>query len=162
MSLFFAAMVGMGYLIAPIMLVWGWTRWTLRRDELGPPFFLSFIGFMLSTASGILAVSTIVYAFVIRAFPFYDPMLLRIYAWGCLLSASGIVLGFTGVSKPNALRWHAPLAGLGMLAFWIVAAAGELRLTEAIYKSGGSSPVCFAIFDSIFGPISSLSWKPTI
>jgi len=65
------------------------------------------------------------YAVATRGFPFYDPTLLRIYAWGSLLSAGGIVLGLTGVSAPNALRWHAPLAGLGMLAFWMIAAASE-------------------------------------
>jgi len=81
--------------------------------------------FILSTASGVLAVSAIVYAVAIHGFPFYDPTLLRIYAWGFLLSAGGIVLGLTGVSAPNALRWHAPLAGLGTLAFWMIAAATE-------------------------------------
>jgi len=44
---------------------------------------------------------------------------------GISLVDRGIVLGLTGVSVPNALRWHAPLAGLGMLAFWMIAAATE-------------------------------------
>ena len=125
MGVFFAVMVAMGYLLAPIMLIWGWIRWINKREKLGRPFFLSLIGFILSTASGVLAVSAIVYAAAIHGFQFYDAMLLRIYLWGFLLSAGGIVLGFTGVSAPNALRWHAPLAGLGMLAFWLIAASGE-------------------------------------
>jgi len=125
MGVFFALLVTMGYVLAPIMLIWGWIRWIRRREELGRPFFLSLIGFILSTASGVLAVSAIVYAVAIHGFPFYDPTLLRIYAWGFLLSAGGIVLGLTEVSAPNALRWHAPLAGLGTLAFWMIAAATE-------------------------------------
>ena len=125
MGLFFAVMVGMGYLVAPTMLIWGWIRWVRRREEFGRPFFFSLIGFVLNTASGVLAFSAIVYAVVIHGFPFYDPMLLRIYAWGFLLSAAGIVLSLTGVSAPNALRWQAPLAGLGMLAFWMTAVATE-------------------------------------
>jgi hypothetical protein len=125
MSALFAVMVTLGYLLAPAMLVWGWIRWTISRRELGRPFFLSFIGFLLSTASGLLAVSLIVYAMLIRGFPFYDPMLLHAYRWGILLAVGGIVLGLTGVSAPNALRWQAPLAGFGMLAFWMIAAAGE-------------------------------------
>jgi hypothetical protein len=125
MGVFFVVMVAMGYILAPIMLIWGWFRWIGRREELGSPFFLSLIGFVLSTASGVLAASAILYAVVIHGFPFYDPALLRIYAWGFLLSVGGTVLGLTGVSAPNALRWHAPLAGLGMLAFWMIAAATE-------------------------------------
>jgi len=62
---------------------------------------------------------------VIHRFAYYDPWLLRIFRWGALLSLGGVILGFTGTSKPNALREHAPLAGLATLAFWIVSAAGE-------------------------------------
>ena len=65
------------------------------------------------------------YARAIHGFAFYDPTLLGIYRWGFLLSIGGIVLGLTGISMPNALRWHAPLAGLGMLASWMIAAAAE-------------------------------------
>jgi hypothetical protein len=125
MGVFFGVMVAMGYLVAPITLIWGWIRWIGRREELGRPFFLSLIGFILSTASGALAVSAIVYAEAIHGFQIYDPTLLRIYTLGLLLSAGGIVLGLTGVSVPNVLRWHAPLAGIGMLAFWMIAAATE-------------------------------------
>src|SRR5579872_2764246 len=112
MGLFCAVMVLMGYVFAPITLLFGWIRWIGRREELGRPFFLSLIGFILSTASGLLAVSAIAYAVATHGFQFYDPKLLRIYAWGLLLSAGGVVLGLTGVSAPNALRWHAPLAGI--------------------------------------------------
>lgn len=125
MGVFFAVIIAMAYVVAPIMLIWGWIRWIGRREVLGRPFFLSLIGFILSTASGLLAISTIVYARAIHGFPFYDPTLLRIYRWGFLLSAGGIVLGLTGIAKANALRWHAPLAGLGTLAFWMSAAATE-------------------------------------
>jgi hypothetical protein len=125
MGVFFAVMVVFGYLIAPLMLIWGWIRWVSRREVLGRPFFLSLIGFILSTASGALAFLTIAYAVGIHGFRFYDPTLLRIYRWGLLLSAGGIVLGLTGVSAPNALRWQAPLAGIGMMAFWMIAAASE-------------------------------------
>jgi len=125
LKIFLVAMVAAGYGLAPVMLIWGWIRWFWRRRELGSPFFLAFVGFTLSTASAILAASAIMYAVMIRGFPFYDPTLLRIYGWGLLLSAAGMILGLTGVTRPNALRWQSPLAGLGMLAFWLMAVASE-------------------------------------
>jgi len=125
MEILFAILFALGYLLAPVMLIWGWIRWLRRREEIGPPFVLSLIGFILSTVSGLLAICSIVYALAIHGFPYYDPHLLRIFRWGGLLSLAGIVLGLTGTSRPNALRWQAPLAGLGMLAFWTMAASGE-------------------------------------
>ena len=61
MSIFFAVLVTMGFLLAPTMLIWGWIRWIRQREKLGRPFFLSLIGFILTTASGVLAVSAVVY-----------------------------------------------------------------------------------------------------
>jgi hypothetical protein len=114
-----------GYLLAPTMLIWGWIRWAMLREEVNRPFSLAFIGFILSSASGFLALLTILYAVGIHAFAYYDPLLLRIFRWGILLSLAGLVLGLTGVAKPNALRWQASLAGFATLAFWFVAASSE-------------------------------------
>lgn len=88
-------------------------------------FFWSFIGFALSTICALLAIATIVYAVASHSFAYHDPWLLGIFRWGALLSFCGVILGLTGISKPTGLRWQAPLAGVEMLAFWIVAAAGE-------------------------------------
>jgi len=125
MGTLFAIMFVAGYLLAPTMLIWGWVRWMNLRTDLGRPFFLSLIGFILSTASALLALGSIAYAVTTAGFAYWDPRLLRIFRLGVLLSMGGIVLGLTGILRPNALRLHAPLAGLGTLAFWIVAAAGE-------------------------------------
>jgi hypothetical protein len=125
MKIFFGLMVAAAYLIAPVMLIWGWVRWFKRREAIDRPFFLALIGFILSTASALLAIASVAYAGSIHGFSYYDPRLLRIYRWGGLLSLGGMVLGFTGSSRPNSLRWQAPLAGLGMLAFWLIAAESE-------------------------------------
>lgn len=125
MEIFFAVLIGAAYLLAPIMLIWGWIRWLRKREPVDRPFYLAFIGFILSTASALLAIGSIAYAHSIHGFPYYDPRLLRIYRWGGLLSLGGMILGFTGSSRPNSLRWQAPLAGVVMLAFWIIAAEGE-------------------------------------
>jgi hypothetical protein len=82
------------------------------------------MGFILATASALLAVLTTGYA-QIHHFPYYDPLLLRIFRWGVLLSLCGIVFGIGGAWRPSPLRWHSPVSGLGMLAFWIMAASGE-------------------------------------
>jgi hypothetical protein len=85
---------------------------------------MSLLGFVLATASAMLAVSAIAYAQV-HHFPYYDPLLLRIFAGGALLSIAGIVFGIGGVWRPSSLRWHAPVSGVCMLVFWIMMASGE-------------------------------------
>jgi hypothetical protein len=72
MGILFACMLAAGYLLAPAILIWGWFRWA-QREHTGGPFFLSFFGFILSTASALLAVFTITYAVVIHSFAYYDP-----------------------------------------------------------------------------------------
>jgi len=125
MEIFLAALVAAAYLLAPTMLTWGWIRWFRRREIVDRPFFLAFIGFIPSTASALLAIGSIAYAVSVHGFPYYDPRLLKIYRWGGLLSLGGVILGFTGILRPNSLRWQAPLAGAGMLAFWFIAAGSE-------------------------------------
>jgi hypothetical protein len=98
MGILFACMLAAGYLLAPAILIWGWFRWA-QREHTGGPFFLSFFGFILSTASALLVVFTITYAVVIHSFAYYDPWLLRIFRWGALMSLSGIVLALTGIGR---------------------------------------------------------------
>ena len=81
-------------------------------------------GFVLATASALLAVSTIAYA-QIHHFPYYDPLLLRIFRTGALLSLGGIAFGISGVWRPSSTRWYAPTSAVATLAFWILAAEGE-------------------------------------
>jgi hypothetical protein len=114
----------LAYLLAPVTLVWGWFRWLKRLKCRTLSSILSFIGLILATASVLLAISTAAYARV-HPFDFYDPLLLRIYGWGLLLSLSGLLFGFGGAWRGNPLRWHAPLCALGTLGFWILQAALE-------------------------------------
>jgi uncharacterized membrane protein YbhN (UPF0104 family) len=81
-----------GFLGSPIMLVWGWARWQLGPKLRTISAVLSLIGFILATVSGVLAVSTIVFA-QFHHFPYYDPLLLRIFRCGTYLSLGGIVFG---------------------------------------------------------------------
>jgi hypothetical protein len=58
-------------------------------------------------------------------FAYYDPLLLRIFRWGGLLSLSGMAFEIRGTWRPNPLRWYAPGCALGMLLFWFAMAIGE-------------------------------------
>jgi hypothetical protein len=65
------------------------------------------------------------YTVAIHGFAYYDPVLLRIFRWGILLSLAGFLLGLAGVMKANALRWQALVAGFAMMVFWFVSASSE-------------------------------------
>jgi hypothetical protein len=113
------------YLALPLTTIWGWIRWTSRSHLPGLSSILSLIGFALATASGILAISTLMYGRAIGGFQYYDPLLLRIYRLGALLSLIGILFSLSGAWRPGPLRWHAPICSAGMLLFWFVQAMGE-------------------------------------
>jgi hypothetical protein len=125
MQVIFGALLVVGLLASPIILIWGWTRSPKLPKPRTVSSVFSLIGFLCSTASGLLAVSAIVFSLLIRGFPYYDPLLLRIFRWGFLLSFGGIVFGISGIGRPSSLRWHAPVSGFTMLVFWFMAATGE-------------------------------------
>jgi hypothetical protein len=77
-----------------------------------------------ATASALLGVSSLAYAQIHR-FLYYDPLLLKIFRTGILLSLGNIGFGISGVWRPGSLRWHAPASAVGTLAFWVLAASGE-------------------------------------
>jgi hypothetical protein len=113
-----------GYLGSPTILIWGWARWLRLPKPRTIPAVLSMISFVLATASAVLAVSSIVFA-QFHHFPYYDPLLLRIFRTGTLLSLAGIAIGCSGAWRPTSLRWHAPISGIATLAFWFITATGE-------------------------------------
>ncbi len=114
----------LGYMVAPATLIWGWARWAQQPRLRTIPSTLSLLGFILASASALLAVSAMIYA-RIHGFRFYDPMLLRIMGIGSLLSVGGFVFGLSGIWKANPVRWHAPVSAVATLAFWLLAATME-------------------------------------
>jgi hypothetical protein len=115
----------LGYFISPISIVWGWVRfarheWHLRK--IMP--MLALCGFVLATASALLAIGTVIYA-QFHHFPFYDPLLMKIFGAGFLLSLGGLFLGIIGMWRPSSLRYHAPISAIATAAFWFVASMGE-------------------------------------
>jgi len=114
-----------GYVLSPVMLTWGWVRWFRQPKLRTVTAILSLLGFTLASASALLAVSAIAYSLMRGGFPYYDPLLMRIFGVGGLLSLSGLILGVCGVWRTSSLRWHAPISATATLAFWIAAAIGE-------------------------------------
>jgi hypothetical protein len=113
------------YIGLAALMIWGWVRWSKRTQPRTLFFNLSLIGFTFAMASALLAISSVMYAGAIGGFPFYDPLLLRIYGCGGLLSLCGIVFGVGGIRRPGPLRWLAPVCAFGTLLFWFMQAIGE-------------------------------------
>jgi hypothetical protein len=113
------------YLALPAAIVWGWVRWWKRKHPQTRLSILSFVGFALATASALLAVCTVTYAQATSGFSYYDPLLLRIFRWGGLLSLSGTVFALIGAWRSGPLRWHALACAVGTLLFWFISAALE-------------------------------------
>jgi hypothetical protein len=88
---------------------------------------LSLVGFAFAIASGLLAVSSMLYARAIGGFPFYDPLLLRIFRWGFLLSFVGLTLATIGAlrPRPGRLRFLPVICAAVTLIFWLLTAMGE-------------------------------------
>jgi hypothetical protein len=120
-------LLGLGvYLAAPALMLSGWIRWVKRRGDKQEPFsILAFIGFAFASASFLLALGTIIAAHLKGGFPYYDPLLLRIYGWGLLLSLAGILFGMAGVWRSSAMRWFAPALAFVMFLFWLFRVAAE-------------------------------------
>jgi hypothetical protein len=120
-----AILIAIVYLTLPLLTVWGWIRWMRGPHAHSLTSVLSLISFVFATASIVLAISSLIYAQVVRSFPFYDPLLLRIYRLGGSLSMLGIIFSLGGIWRPSTLRWHAPACSIGMLFFWFFSATGE-------------------------------------
>lgn len=112
-------------LLVPILLVWGWLRWSTSENPHSSSSQSSLIGFALATASAGLAIGTHLYAVFVRSFRTADPTLLKIYACGSLLSIVGIGFSFAGSGRPNPVRWLAPICSIGTLVFWLLAMGSE-------------------------------------
>jgi hypothetical protein len=86
---------------------------------------LSLIGFALATLSESIAISMVIYARLTGGFDFYDPILMKIYAVGTLLSLVGFIFAIVGIWKPSSLRWLALGCTVGTLLYWFIQAASE-------------------------------------
>jgi hypothetical protein len=122
----YTVLFAMSYLVAPTMLVWGWLRWIKHRPRLWTILpALSFIGFILASASAVFALGVILYA---EGAGFEHAgngvsLLYRCVRQGAVLSLLGVACSIGGVWRRGPLRWQAPLSAAGTLAFWLLATA---------------------------------------
>jgi hypothetical protein len=112
-------------LAIPAVVIWGWFRWLKSPGPRTIPSTFSLISFSLASASVLLAFATHLYAAFVRSFPYYDPTLMRIYAWGGFLSLAAVIFAIGGLWRQSPLRWHAPACALGTLLFWLMAMSSE-------------------------------------
>jgi len=112
-------------LVVPVLLLWGWLRWSQNDAPSSRSSTFSLLGFSLATASACLAIGTHLYARFVRNMPLQDPTLMKIYALGCLLSIIGIAFAFAGTGRPNPVRWIAPVCSVATLVFWLLAMGTE-------------------------------------
>ena len=113
------------FVMTPVVTIWGWIRWARREKRWTILAVLSLVGFAFATASALLVVASSTYWHVIGGLPYYDPRLLRTYAWGTLFSASALILSISGVWRQNSLRWHALFCSVGTLVYWFAMAETE-------------------------------------
>src|ERR1700733_13386082 len=97
----FVILFALSYLVSPVLLFWGWVRWLKQSKLRTITSLLSLSGFVLASASALLALFSMPYAQVHRC-GYYDPSLMRIFRWGVLLSYTGLCLGVGG-AMPNQL-----------------------------------------------------------
>jgi hypothetical protein len=121
---FFVSLFLLAYVAGPVALVWGWIRWVKRPKLWTVTSILSLFGFLLATASALLAISSVAYAHV-HYFEYYDPLLMRILRSGALLSMAGFAFAISGVWGKNVLRWFAVASAVCTFTFWLLAAAEE-------------------------------------
>jgi hypothetical protein len=106
-------------------LAWSVRRWLRTAPRIVSPAWRSYFAFAATSLAGVSVLVWIVvgiWAQAIGWFPFYDPVLMRLYAWGFLTGFAGLVAGLVGKGK---LRWPACGVSALMTFLWLAWMAGE-------------------------------------
>jgi hypothetical protein len=110
-----------GYVINPLALALGWSRWIYQQKTKSVWSALSLAGFILASSSDFCGALLIAYAQVHKITGYRDPSAEVFFRCGFWLSFSGFLLGLCGVWRSNPLRWYGPIASFGAFSFWLIA-----------------------------------------
>ena len=124
-NVWFAVLLVFSYVLTPVFIVWTWVRFIRHSHLRDRSSWPSVTALILTTCSGLLALGAFVFSGATGGFTYYDPRLLRMFSIGLLLSSLALLAGLIGTAFRSPLRWQAPIASLGMLTFWFLAAVAE-------------------------------------
>jgi hypothetical protein len=110
----------LAYIVAPVSLIWGWARWIKEPKSWSFPSLISFVAFVIASASSALGLVTIIVGmwgvFEERYDGFY-----RVVDFGTIISLLGNFVAIGGIWRRSPLRWHALASAAASLGFWAVA-----------------------------------------
>jgi hypothetical protein len=107
------------------LLAWSVRRWLRTTPRIVLPAWRSYFAFAATSLAGVSVLIWIlmgIWAHTIGGFPFYDPILMRLYALGFLTGCAGLAAGLLGKGK---LRWPACGVSALMTFLWLAAMSGE-------------------------------------
>jgi hypothetical protein len=118
----------LAYLVTPVALVWGWIRSARDRQQLLRSFSIfSFCGLILASASALLGLWVILYAFaggfgtvVEHNGPEYE-LFYGCVHYGAIVSILALLLALCGIWRKGPIRWQSLASAIGTLALWMVA-----------------------------------------
>jgi len=113
------------WVLVPVTLGWALNRWRKSTQRFQTPEWrsrLAVAAFSLGGLSALLWFVIVIWALVGGGFRYYDPILLRSFGLGLLLSLGGFVLSLPAKGK---LRWPGCIISCAMVFMWLVAASME-------------------------------------
>jgi hypothetical protein len=119
MTIFFSVLAGLGYVVAPVSLIWGWARWLNHPKLWTIAGVLALIGFVLASVSGMLGIATILFAST-SGTSIESQVFRRLFLTGLFSSVVGVPFAVGGIWRKSQLRWFAPVGALSTLAFWLL------------------------------------------
>jgi hypothetical protein len=112
------------FIVLPAAMISGWAQWAKQKSPRTSPSVLSLIGFALACLSGLLMISAGLIISGIVFFQDYDP-LLKLVAWGGLLSILGFAFAIAGAWRRSPLPWYALSCSLLVFLLSAIAGMGE-------------------------------------
>lgn len=113
------------YVLLPAAVAYGWIRFAMARTKRDSGYWMSILGFCLTTVSAVLAVGTLLWSSLHGRQAPADSPLLTLYSLGVIISGSGLLSSLLGVAQRNPLQWLAVGTSFGVTCFWLLTVAGK-------------------------------------